>query len=72
MSLIAAFKASSVPILFGDLLISGPEIVGKPFSIPGVGSIHQIFPEGSGFTPVGFLHTDITDGVKEAYIRRNS
>jgi len=54
MTLIATLRPSSIPVLFGDLLISADERIGPPLQIPGVGSAHQIFPEGSGYTPVGF------------------
>jgi hypothetical protein len=45
MTLIASFESSSVPILFGDLLISGPEKIGTSLQIPGIGSVQQNFPE---------------------------
>ncbi len=55
MTLIATFKTPKVPILFGDLLISGEERAGETFHFPGLGKINVIFPEGSGFTPIGLL-----------------
>jgi hypothetical protein len=50
MTLIATFNASSIPILFGDLLITSLETK-DPLFIPGIGSVHGIFPEGSGCVP---------------------
>ena len=52
MTLIFHTCGASVPVLVGDLLISGDEEAGKSFRMPGyVNGILDRFPEGSGFVP---------------------
>jgi hypothetical protein len=53
MTLVASFGIDDYPLLLGDLLLSGPERIGKPASFPTVGEITNVFPEGSGFVPSG-------------------
>ncbi len=52
MTLIATMKAGPSQILLGDLLISGEERLESPLNLPGLGSVHQVYPEGSGYVPI--------------------
>jgi hypothetical protein len=54
MTLIAALQPQRQSILFGDLLISGPERP-EAISIPAIGDIRNFFGEGSGWSIVGLL-----------------
>ena len=47
MTLIAAVGIDTYPVVFGDLLISGPERLGAVPSIPPVGQVTNVFPAGS-------------------------
>jgi len=49
----AAFCVESYPVLVGDILLSGLEVLGKEVHIPTIGNIDSVFPEGSGFSIVG-------------------
>jgi hypothetical protein len=53
MTAIAGYTDSSLPVLFGDLLISGPEKEDKKVIIPGIGDTEIVFPTGSGYTITG-------------------
>lgn len=41
------------PVILGDLLLSGPEQSGRRVCLPTIEDITDIFPEGSGYVPVG-------------------
>jgi hypothetical protein len=47
MTLIAAVGIDTYPVVFGDLLIAGPERPGAVPSIPPVGQVTNVFPPGS-------------------------
>jgi hypothetical protein len=49
----AAFCVGSYPVLVGDILLSGLEVLGKQVHIPTIGNIDSVFPEGAGFSIVG-------------------
>jgi hypothetical protein len=53
MTLISRFTVNSHPLLFGDVLISGNEEVGRSPNIPTVGDTRSVYPEGSGFVISG-------------------
>jgi hypothetical protein len=53
MTMTAAFFPESYPILMGDVLLSGPEVLDKQVHIPTIGNVDSVFPKGSGFTIVG-------------------
>jgi hypothetical protein len=53
MTLISTLVIDKYPILIGDILISGIENLGDKVSIPTIGNVHEVFPEGSGFTITG-------------------
>ena len=53
MTVIAGFAVEGLPILMGDLLVSGPESPGRSVNIPSIGDARIVFPEGSGFIPTG-------------------
>jgi len=53
MTMTAAFCVESYPVLVGDILLSGLEVLGKEVHIPTIGNIDSVFPEGSGFSIVG-------------------
>ena len=47
MTLIAAVGLDTFPVVFGDLLISGPEQPAAVPDIPLVGEVTNVFPDGS-------------------------
>lgn len=53
MTLVAAFVCDSLPVLFGDLVVSGPETEEHDAGIPTIGEASRAFPKGSGFTITG-------------------
>jgi hypothetical protein len=53
MTLISAFKIGVCPVVVGDLLLSGPERLEGETSIPVIGNITRVFPQGSGWSIVG-------------------
>ena len=50
MTLIAAFISDGIPVLLGDLVISGPERTGAKTALPMVGELTNVFPVGSGWS----------------------
>lgn len=52
MTLIATLTISNLPVLIGDALLSGEES-GQNITIPTIGNISEVFPEGSGYTITG-------------------
>lgn len=50
MTVILGFKVDTLPVLVGDIAVSGLEQPGIVTIIPTVGSSHEVFPEGSGYT----------------------
>jgi hypothetical protein len=50
MTVILGFKINDLPVLVGDIVISGPEELEEVTVIPTVGNSHAVFPEGSGWT----------------------
>lgn len=50
MTVILGFKVDALPVLVGDIVISGWEQPGIATIIPTVGISHAVFPEGSGYT----------------------
>ena len=60
MTIIAAFGINGCPIVFGDLLVTGPASAkgGKKVSVPAVGYVHEFFG-ASGWTVTG-LHQKVT------------
>jgi len=53
MTLIAGFSVATLPVLIGDLLLSGPEDPNRSVSLPTIGDSLNVFPKGSGFTITG-------------------
>jgi len=53
MSVIATFSINQFPILLGDLLLSSDHNSETSLNLPTIGEITEIFPEGSGFIPIG-------------------
>jgi len=53
MTVIASFAINGCPVLVGDLLLSGKEDSTRSCHLPTVGEVTKIFPEGSGYVPVG-------------------
>jgi hypothetical protein len=53
MTLIAAVGLDTFPVVFGDLLISGPERPGPGPNIPLVGEATNVFPAGSDASMLG-------------------
>lgn len=52
MTVIAAFEVHDSPLLFGDLLRTGPTSGGKA-AVPAQGEVHDFFGEGWGITGLG-------------------
>lgn len=52
MTVIAAFSVDRCPVVFGDLLVSGPASSTKTIAVPAVGEVHDFF-EGSGWSILG-------------------
>jgi hypothetical protein len=50
MTLVAAVSLDTYPVVFGDLLISGPERPGSVPDIPLVGAVTSVFPVGSDWS----------------------
>lgn len=48
MTVILGYFDTGIPILFGDLLLSGNEVKGKDIHIPGIGRASDVFPAGDG------------------------
>lgn len=42
-------------MFFGDMLLSGPETLGRTGAIPTIGAVTNFFPEGSGWTITGLV-----------------
>ena len=55
MTIIASFVINNYPVLIGDIVTSGDEVVGKSCHIPTIGSIQKVFPEGSGYVINGVV-----------------
>lgn len=53
MTIVAAFLVGGIPIVMGDMLISGPERTNAEISVPTVGEVTEVFPSGSGYSIVG-------------------
>lgn len=53
MTAIFGFAPRNVPVLIGDVLISGPERSDQEVLVPTIGEISDIFPRGSGYTITG-------------------
>ena len=53
MTLIVAVALDTYPVVFGDLLISGPEQPGPAPTIPLVGEVTNVFPAGSDWSILG-------------------
>lgn len=53
MTVIATFHFPNYPMVFGDMLLSGPEDTSKICSLPTIGDVRNVFPEGSGWTITG-------------------
>lgn len=53
MTAIARATINNIPFLFGDLLISGPEVTEPTLALPTIDNIGRIFPAGSGYVPTG-------------------
>ena len=53
VTIAAAFQLENLPILFGDLLISGPERLDKIPTLPITGQVTRVFPAGSGWSITG-------------------
>ncbi len=51
MTLVARSVAAGYPLLVSDILVSGAEVLEQPLNVPTVGTIHNVFPAGSGFVP---------------------
>jgi len=49
MTLVVALMINNLPAILGDVLISGYELE-QPLSIPTIGDIYKIFPEGTGWS----------------------
>lgn len=49
MTLVIALMISNLPVILGDVLLSGHEL-DKSISIPTIDDIYEIFPEGSGWS----------------------
>jgi len=49
MTLVVALTINELPVLIGDVVLSGAEL-DRAISIPTIGDVSQIFPEGSGWT----------------------
>jgi len=50
MTLIAAFISDGIPVVLGDLVISGPERTDAKLGLPTVGELTNVFPVGSGWS----------------------
>ena len=53
MTIIAAFLVDNVPVILGDMLISGPELTDRDVGIPTIGDVTEVFPSNSGYSIVG-------------------
>jgi hypothetical protein len=53
MTLVTTIRERGLPLIIGDLLISGRETPGHSARVPTAGLIDRVFPAGSGFTIVG-------------------
>jgi hypothetical protein len=53
MTLVAAFLLGNIPIVMGDMLISGEERTDTEIGIPTVDAVTEVFPAGSGYSIVG-------------------
>lgn len=53
MTAIIAFSHNKYPYIVSDLLLSGPEQLGKKCVVPTIDDVHEIFPRGSGWTVTG-------------------
>ena len=53
MTVVARLAINNYPLLIGDVLLSAFEVPGRTVSVPTIGNITTVFPEGSGFTPSG-------------------
>lgn len=48
MTAVARLAINNYPLLIGDVLLSAPEVPGQFVSVPIIGDITTVFPEGSG------------------------
>lgn len=55
MTVIAAFQFPDYPMVMSDMLLSGPERPDTNTSLPVVGDVRNVFPEGSGWTITGVV-----------------
>jgi len=53
MTLIAAFSCEGVPIILGDVVVSGPERTGATVGVPTVDELTNVFPAGSSYSITG-------------------
>lgn len=53
MTIVAALSIQQVPMVIGDLLISGPEASGRTVVVPIAGEVTNVFPTGSGWSITG-------------------
>lgn len=53
MTAVASFLVHDYPVVLADILLSGEE-QSTPTLLPTIGPHTQVFPEGSGFSIVGF------------------
>jgi len=53
MTIVVRLSVNNFPLLIGDILLSAPEVPGHSTTVPTIGNITSVFPEGSGFTPSG-------------------
>jgi len=53
MTAVIGFSFNNQPILIGDLLLSGPEIIDRDVNIPSIGDPSLVFPKGSGYSITG-------------------
>ena len=54
MTAVISYFQRGNPVLVGDLLLSGNE-PDTPACLPTTGSVENVFPQGSGFVPVGLV-----------------
>ena len=62
MTVVARLAINNYPLLIGDVLLSAPEVLGQSVSVPTIGNITAVFPEGSGFTPSGLRQKIVVVG----------
>ena len=78
MTAIASFSVRQHPVMFGDLLLSGPEPAEQILRVPSVGPVANIFPEGSGYTitnlkqKLAVIHPDLAMAWAGSYIKARS